>query len=208
MNIKFRLTVLNFLQFFIWGSWLITIGAFWFQNKHWAGDKFGIIFSTMGIASIFMPSITGIIADKLINAEKLLGICHICGAVVLCMLPNVGDPTTFFWVMLLNMMFYMPTISLSIAVGYSALKKEGLDVVKDYPPIRVWGTVGFIAALWTVSLLGFETSSNQFFRLFPIFKLNTTFIRYPCPTNISPNICDDLTRNHFPIYFIKSIFIK
>ena len=163
MNIKFRLTVLNFLQFFIWGSWLITIGAFWFQNKHWAGDKFGIIFSTMGIASIFMPSITGIIADKLINAEKLLGICHICGAVVLCMLPNVGDPTTFFWVMLLNMMFYMPTISLSIAVGYSALKKEGLDVVKDYPPIRVWGTVGFIAALWTVSLLGFETSSNQFY---------------------------------------------
>jgi NHS family xanthosine MFS transporter len=163
MNIKIRLTALNFLQFFVWGSWLITIGAFWFQNKHWAGDKFGIIFSTMGIASIFMPAITGIIADKWVNAEKLYGICHLCGAVVLFMLPSVGDPTTFFWVMLLNMMFYMPTISLSITVAYSALKKEGLNVVKDYPPIRVWGTVGFIAALWTVSLLGFETSANQFY---------------------------------------------
>ena len=163
MNIKFRLTALNFLQFFVWGSWLITIGAFWFQNKHWAGDKFGVIFSTMGIASIFMPAITGIIADKWINAEKLYGICHICGAIVLFMLPQVGDPNTFFWVMLLNMMFYMPTISLSIAVAYTALKKQGLDVVKDYPPIRVWGTIGFIAALWTVSLLGFETSANQFY---------------------------------------------
>jgi NHS family xanthosine MFS transporter len=163
MNIKIRLTALNFLQFFVWGSWLITIGAFWFQNKHWAGDKFGIIFSTMGIASIFMPAITGIIADKWVNAEKLYGICHLCGAAVLFMLPSVGNPTTFFWVMLLNMMFYMPTISLSITVAYSALKKEGLNVVKDYPPVRVWGTVGFIAALWTVSLLEFETSANQFY---------------------------------------------
>ena len=68
-----------------------------------------------------------------------------------------------FWVMLLNMIFYMPTISLAIAVTYSALKREGLEVVRDYPPIRVWGTVGFIAALWTVSLLGLETSAGQFY---------------------------------------------
>lgn len=154
---------MNFLQFFIWGSWLITIGAYWFQTKHWSGTNFGAIFSTMGIASLFMPSIAGIIADKWINAEKLYGIFHICGAIVLFTIPMINDPFTMFWVMLLNMIFYMPTISLSIAVAYSALKRDGKDVVKDYPPIRVWGTVGFIVALWTVSLLHFETTSGQFY---------------------------------------------
>ncbi|MDB5271093.1 MAG: nucleoside permease [Hymenobacter sp.] len=163
MNTKLRLTVLSFLQFFIWGSWLITIGAYWFQTKQWSGAQFGAIFSTMGIASIFMPSLMGIVADKYVNAEKLYGILHILGGIVLCTIPMVGDPTTMFWVMLLNMIFYMPTLSLSIAVSFSVLKTEGLDVVKDYPPIRVWGTIGFIVAMWTVSLLGIEKSASQFY---------------------------------------------
>ncbi|MGH8158510.1 MAG: nucleoside permease [Rhodanobacter sp.] len=163
MSIKLRLVVMNFLQFFVWGSWLITIGAYWFQNRHWSGAQFGAIFSTMGIASLFMPSIMGMIADKWINAEKLYGGLHIAGAIVLFAIPLVDNPTTLFWVMLLNMMCYMPTISLSIAVAYSALKGDGKDVVIDYPPIRVWGTVGFIGALWTVSLLHLETSAGQFY---------------------------------------------
>ncbi|MGA0586788.1 nucleoside permease [Dyella sp. KRB-257] len=163
MSIKFRLVVMNFLQFFVWGSWLITIGAYWFQNKHWGGAQFGAIFSTMGIASLFMPSIAGVIADKYVNAEKLYGLFHIAGAVVLFCVPLVTAPGTMFWVMLVNMMFYMPTISLSIAVGYNALKREQLDVVTSFPPIRVWGTIGFIAALWTVSLLHLETTSGQFY---------------------------------------------
>ncbi len=162
MNLRFRLVVMIFLQFFIWGSWLITIGAYWFQTKQWSGTEFGAIFSTMGIASLFMPSIAGVIADKWVSAEKLYGICHLGGAAVLFMVPSVGNPTTMFWVMLLNMMFYMPTISLSIAVAYSALKNDGRDVIRDYPPIRVWGTVGFIVALWTISLLHLETSADQF----------------------------------------------
>lgn len=163
MSIKFRLVVMNFLQFFVWGSWLITIGAYWFQNKHWGGAQFGAIFSTMGIASLFMPSIAGVIADKYVNAEKLYGLFHIAGAAVLFCVPMVAAPGTMFWVMLVNMMFYMPTISLSIAVGYNALKREQLDVVTSFPPIRVWGTIGFIAALWTVSLLKLETTSGQFY---------------------------------------------
>jgi NHS family xanthosine MFS transporter len=162
-NTKLRLTILSFLQFFIWGSWLITIGAYWFQTKHWSGAQFGAIFSTMGIASIFMPSLMGIVADKYVNAEKLYGVLHILGGLVLCAIPQVTDPGTFFWVILLNMIFYMPTLALSIAVSYSILKRQGLDVVKDYPPIRVWGTVGFIVAMWTVSLLGFEKSASQFY---------------------------------------------
>ncbi|RFP65694.1 MFS transporter [Hymenobacter lapidiphilus] len=163
MSTKLRLIILSFLQFFIWGSWLITIGAYWFQTKEWSGSEFGAIFSTMGIASIFMPSLMGIVADKYINAEKLYGVLHLLGAVVLCTVPLVTDPSTFFWVILLNMIFYMPTLALSIAVSYSVLKREGLDVVKDYPPIRVWGTIGFIVAMWTVSLLGFEKSASQFY---------------------------------------------
>lgn len=163
MSTKLRLIILSFLQFFIWGSWLITIGAYWFQTKQWSGAQFGAIFSTMGIASIFMPSIMGIIADKYVNAEKLYGILHILGGIVLFTVPLVTDPGTMFWVMLLNMIFYMPTLALSIAVSYYVLKSRGGDVVRDYPPIRVWGTVGFIVAMWTVSLLGFEKSANQFY---------------------------------------------
>ncbi len=162
MNLKLRLIVMNFLQFYIWGAWLLTIGAYWFQHQHWSGTSFGAIFSTMGIASLFMPSLAGIIADKWINAERLYGVFQIAGAIVLFSVPLVGDPQTMFWVMLLNMVFYMPTISLSITVAYSALKREGYDVVTHYPPIRVWGTIGFIAATWTVSLLHFETSPMQF----------------------------------------------
>jgi NHS family xanthosine MFS transporter len=163
MNIKFRLILMNFMQFFIWGSWLLTIGAYWFQNKHWSGEQFGIIFSTMGISALFMPALIGIVADRLINAEKLYGILHILGSLTLFSLPLVESPTTFFWVLLLNMLFYMPTLSLSITVAYSALKSNNIDVVKDYPPIRVWGTVGFIVALWTINLTHSTTSANQFY---------------------------------------------
>jgi NHS family xanthosine MFS transporter len=177
LSIKNRLVVMNFLQFFVWGSWLITIGAYWFQTlpklyplfdkathlSLWNNSAFGALFSTMGIASLFMPAIMGIIADKWINAEKLYGISHILGAAVLFSLPMVKDPTTMFWVLLFNMVFYMPTISLSIAVAYNALKIEGKDVVINYPPIRVWGTIGFIVALWVVSLLHLETTSGQFY---------------------------------------------
>jgi NHS family xanthosine MFS transporter len=163
MNLRLRLIAMNFLQFFVWGSWLLTIGAYWFQTKHWSGAQFGAIFSTMGIASLFMPSIAGVIADKYINADKLYGIFHICGAGVLFCVPMVQSPGLMFWVMLINMMFYMPTIALSVAVAFNALKSDGKDIVRDFPPIRVWGTVGFIAALWTVSLLRLETSSGQFY---------------------------------------------
>jgi NHS family xanthosine MFS transporter len=163
MNIKYRLILMNFLQFFVWGAWLLTIGAYWFQTKQWSGTEFGAIFSTMGIASLFMPAIAGIIADRWVNAEKLYGIFHIAGAVLLFILPTVDNPSTFFWLMLLNMVFYMPTIALAISISYSTLNARKMDIVRDYPPIRVWGTVGFIVALWVVSLAGFETSAAQFY---------------------------------------------
>lgn len=163
MNVKFRLIVMNFMQYFIWGAWLLTIGAYWFQNKQWSVEHFSAIFSTMGIAAIFTPAISGIISDKFMNAEKLYGILHILGAAVLFCLPLITNPVVFFWVLLLNMLFYMPTLSLSNTVAYSALKNNNIDIVKEFPPIRLWGTIGFIAALWVVSLTHNETSANQFY---------------------------------------------
>lgn len=163
MTLKNRLVAMNFLQFFVWGSWLITIGAYWFQNKHWSGAQFGAIYSTIGLAAIVTPSIAGIIADKWINAERLYGMLHILGAAALFTVPMVDSPNALFWVMLLNMCFYMPTISLAIAISYSALKEDGKDIINDYPPIRVWGTIGFIVAMWTVSLLHLETTAGQFY---------------------------------------------
>jgi MFS transporter, NHS family, xanthosine permease len=163
MNLRIRLTILSFFEFFVWGAWLITIGAYWFQTKQWGGAEFGAIFSTMGISAIFMPAIFGIIADRWVNAERLLGICHLIGGIILYFIPEVNDPNTFFWVLLLYMVFYMPTISLANTVSYTALIKNGKDIIKDFPPIRVWGTIGFIAAMWIVSLLHIETSAAQFY---------------------------------------------
>lgn len=164
MNIRIRLIIMNFLQFFIWACWLITIGAYWFQNKGWSGAEFGAIFSTMGIASLFMPTLTGIIADKWINAEKLYGILHILGAIALAYIPQIDNPSDFFWAILIVVCFYMPTIALTNSIGYTILDNSGKnDVVTDFPPIRVWGTVGFVVALWVISLTHNETSPNQFY---------------------------------------------
>lgn len=162
MNIKYRLTVMSFLQFFVWGAWLITIGTYCFNAKGWTGAQFGAIFSTLAIASIFMPPITGIIADKWINTEKLYGILHILYGLVLLYVPQVNDPDTLYYVILLAMIFYMPTISLSNSISYSILKSNNYDVVKVFPPIRVWGTIGFIVAMWITNLSGSKANANQF----------------------------------------------
>jgi NHS family xanthosine MFS transporter len=162
MNIKLRLTIVNFLQFFVWGAWLITIAVYWFGNKQWGGKEFGAVFSTLAIASIIMPPIVGIIADKWLNAEKLYGLLHICYGATLLFFSRVNSPDDFYWIMLVAMLFYMPTISLSNSISYTILKNNNYDVVKDYPPIRVWGTIGFIVAMWVTNLSGNKASINQF----------------------------------------------
>jgi len=163
MNIKNRLTLMSFLQFFVWGAWLITVGNYWFGTKQWSGAEFGAVFSTLGLSSILMPALTGIIADRWVNAEKLYGILHILGGLALCYIPQVDNPTTFYWVIFGAMLCYMPTISLSNSVAYNILKNNDYDVVKVFPPIRVWGTIGFIAAMWLTNLSGNKASANMFY---------------------------------------------
>lgn len=163
MNIKYRLTVMSFLQFFVWGAWLITVGNYWFATKQWSGAEFGAIFSTLGLSSILMPALTGIIADRWINAEKLYGILHVLGGLALAYIPQVDNPTSFFWVIFVAMLCYMPTISLSNSIAYNILKNNKFDVVKVFPPIRVWGTIGFIIAMWITNLSGNKASANMFY---------------------------------------------
>ena len=183
MNIKNRLTLMSFLQFFIWGAWLITVGNYWFGTKQWSGAEFGAVFSTLGLSSIIMPALIGIVADRWVNAEKLYGILHILGGLALCCIPQVDNPITFYWIIFAAMLCYMPTISLSNSVAYNILKNNDYDVVKVFPPIRVWGTIGFIAAMWLTNLSGNKASANMFYiAAFAAFVLGIYSFTLPkCP---------------------------
>ena len=161
MNIKIRLTAMQFLQFFVWGAWLISLGSYMNNTLHFEGGEIGKIFATMGIAALFMPGLTGIIADKWMNAEKLYGLLHLIGAGALFYASTASTYEQMYVAMLLNLLAYMPTLSLANTVSYNALEKYKLDLVKDFPPIRVWGTVGFICAMWLVDLTGFKYSAAQ-----------------------------------------------
>ncbi len=152
MGIKSKLTLVSFFQFFVWGAWLTTLGSYGFGFKSWTGEQFGIVFSTMGIAAIFMPTLMGIVADKWVNVERLYGMLHILYGATLLFLPLIDNAGSFFWALLIGMCFYMPTLALSNALSYAILKKDGIDIVKAFPKIRVWGTVGFIAAMWITNL--------------------------------------------------------
>ncbi|MCJ8014580.1 nucleoside permease [Paenibacillus sp. KQZ6P-2] len=163
MTIKSRLKIMIFLQFFIWGCWLVTLGSYMINTLHFSGSEVGVVYGTTGLASLIMPSLVGIIADRFIKANKLYGICHFLGAICLFIAAQASNPTLMFWAMLANSMVYMPTISLSYTISYFGLEKEGLDTTKDFPSVRVYGTISFILAMWAISLGGFELSNIQLY---------------------------------------------
>ena len=160
-NIKFRLTVMNFLQYAVWGSWLISLGTYLGKSLHFEGGQIGSFYATMGIASLFMPAVMGVIADRWVQAQRLLGISHIVAALLMIVASQQTSYETLYPLVLLSVMFYMPTIALSNTVAYNALNKANLDTVKAFPPIRVWGTVGFICAMWAVDITGWKDSAFQ-----------------------------------------------
>jgi len=163
MGLKYRLTIMNFLQYAIWGAWLISLGAYLGGSLKFEGFQIGSFFATMGIASLFMPGIVGIIADRWIPAQKLLGICHFLAATFLVFAAPQTNYKTLYTLILCSVMFYMPTIALSNSVAYHVLTKGGFNIVKDFPPVRVWGTVGFICSMILVDLLGYAQSSYQLY---------------------------------------------
>lgn len=172
-GISIRLIIMNFLQYAIWGAYLTSMGSYLVNIG--LGAKIGIFYAMQGIVSIFMPATIGIIADKYIQAQKVLGLCH--GIAGLAMIAAgyyglvAGDSVNFatlFTLYSISVAFYMPTIALSNSVAYSGLEKFGMDTVKDFPPIRVFGTVGFICSMLFVNFMSidgvqFQLSYNQFF---------------------------------------------
>lgn len=212
---------MSFLQFFVWGAWLITIGTYCFNAKGWSGAQFGAIFSTLALSSLFMPAITGIIADKWLNAEKLYGILHVLYGIVLFYVPYVNDPDTLYYVIFLAMIFYMPTISLSNSIAYTILKNNNYDVIKVFPPIRVWGTIGFIVAMWITNLTGSKANANQFIiaGIFAIILGIYSFTLPKCPPQKSiakdTSFIEQLglkaftlfTNYKMALFFIFSIFL-
>ena len=155
MNLKVRLALMNFLEFAVWGSYLTSMGQY--LGRAGMGAEISWFYAIQGIVSIFMPTIMGVIADRLIQPQRLLGLCHLiagCFMVSLFLLGNASpnpDKTLFISLYTLSVAFYMPTLALSNTAAFAILKSGGLDTVKDFPPIRVFGTVGFIATMWFVN---------------------------------------------------------
>lgn len=164
-HIKLRLTVMNFLQFAIWGAYLTSMGRY--LGDAGFAEGIGNFYAVQGIVSLFMPALMGIVADRWIPAQRLLGLCHaLAGGLMLALfaysLTEAPSYSVLFSIYTLSVAFYMPTLALSNSVAYSSLEQAGLDLVKSFPPIRVFGTVGFICTMITVSLIGVEATSGQF----------------------------------------------
>lgn len=172
-SIKLRLIIMNVIQWAVWGSYLTSMGSY--LASVGLATRIGIFYSMQGIVSIFMPTLMGIVADKFIPAQKLLGLCHgiagaaMAGAGLYGM--TAGNDISFgilFGLYAVSVAFYMPTIALSNSVAYNILERNGYDTVKDFPPIRVFGTIGFICAMLFVNFMTngngvqYQHSYNQF----------------------------------------------
>ncbi len=191
-SIKSRLIVMNFLQFAVWGSYLTSMGTM-LAGLGFA-KNIGIFYAMQGIVSLFMPAIIGIIADRKIQAQRLLGICHLLAAIFMAgaaytissasAAPDINLLLTLYT---LSVAFYMPTLALSNSVAYTALEKSGLDTVTAFPPIRVWGTVGFICAMLLCDFAGFQATYEQFYQsaIIGILLAGYAFTLPTCPVNSS-----------------------
>ena len=167
MNLKIRLTVMNFLEFAVWGAYLTCMGIY--LGNIGMGTHIGTFYAVQGIVSIFMPAVMGIIADRWIQAQRLMGFCHLLAGLFMFGTAWYGyqaghnaNFTTLFLLYSLSVAFYMPTLALTNSVAYSALTQAGFDTVKAFPPIRVFGTIGFICTMWFVDIMGYKSTQMQF----------------------------------------------
>ena len=183
---KTRLAVMNFLEFAVWGAYLTCMGNY--LGIAGLGDKISWFYAIQGIVSIFMPTLMGIVADKYIQPQRLLGLCHLlAGAFMLgCWWMGVqaglgnelGSKSLFIALYTLSVAFYMPTIALANTTAFTILKKNGLDTVRDFPPIRVLGTVGFIVTMWIVNCAVWENGALGFTFGESAFKFQYTYMQF------------------------------
>lgn len=166
-SIKTRLALMNFLEFAIWGSYLVSMGIY--LGSVGLGANIFWFYTVQGLVSLFMPALVGIVADKWVPAQKMLSMCQAAAGCFMILagfycLTSSGEPhfETLFTLYTLSLAFFMPTIGLCNSVAFNALNKAGLDTVKHFPPIRVWGTIGFICAELFVNFTGFQSTAMQF----------------------------------------------
>lgn len=167
MNLKIRLIVMNFLEFAVWGAYLTSMGRYLSQVG--MGSHIGWFYSVQGFASLCMPALMGIVADRWMEAQRVYGLCHfLAGSLMLAVSMyglSAGADVSFpllFTLYTLSIAFYMPTVALANSVAYSALDKARLDAVKVFPSIRVFGTIGFICTMILIDLIGFQAGPKQF----------------------------------------------
>ena len=166
-SLQIRLIVMNFLEFAVWGAYLTSMGRY--LGAAGFGGNIGWFYSIQGVVSLFMPALMGIVADRWVQAQKTLSLCHALAGIFMCSAAiyayAMGEAVAFaplFTLYTLSVAFFMPTIALTNSVAFNALVKAGMDTVKDFPPIRVFGTVGFIVTMWIVDLIGAMDSPMQF----------------------------------------------
>lgn len=166
-SLQIRLIVMNFLEFAVWGAYLTSMGRY--LGAHGFGSQIGWFYSIQGIVSLFMPALMGIVADRWLPAQKALSLCHGLAGIFMAAAGiyafSAGADVAFaplFSLYTISVAFFMPTIALTNSVAFNALVKAGMDTVKDFPPIRVFGTVGFIATMWIVDLVGAMDTPAQF----------------------------------------------
>jgi nucleoside transporter len=157
-KLHFRLSVLQFLQFFIWGSWFVTAGTYLLQTLSFSGREVGMVYGTTAIAATITPFLVGVLADRFFSIEKLLFILHLVGGGLLFTLSFVKDFSLFYPLMLVYVMCYLPTFSLSNALCFHHIN----DTKKDFPRVRVWGTISWIIAGLFVSWLKVEDQALPF----------------------------------------------
>lgn len=215
-GIKVRLAALNFLEFAVWGSYLVSMGIY--LGSAGLGEQIYLFYTVQGLVSLFMPAVVGIVADRWVPAQRMLSLCHaLAGLFMLlagfyCM--SAGDNVSFgtlFTFYTLSVAFFMPTIGLSNSVAFNALHKAGLDIVKDFPPIRVLGTVGFIVAELFVNFTGFQYNYMQFISSGAISILMMLYaLTMPnCPVNRgkSSSLADTLGLSAFKLFKRKKMAI-
>lgn len=186
MNLKVRLSIMNFLEFAVWGAYLTCMGNY--LGVAGLGSEISWFYAIQGIVSIFMPTLMGIVADKYIQPQRLLGLCHlVAGAAMLCCwwmgasagfgqeLPN---KSAFIVMYTLSVAFFMPTIALANTAAFTILKNNGYDTVKDFPPIRVLGTIGFIVTMWFVNCAVWENGAFGFTLADNPHKFQYTYMQF------------------------------
>jgi nucleoside transporter len=145
-SIRIQLSAMMFLEFFIWGSWYVTMGTYLDKVLKADGVQVGAAYSAMAIATILSPFIVGMIADRFFSAQKVLGLLHLLGAALLFYLTKMGNADSFYWILLLYSLLYAPTLALANAVAFRQMQ----DPSKEFASIRVLGTIGWIATGWMI----------------------------------------------------------